>query len=99
MAVGDVSDALVKSKYVAERGVLVQEQRKSLQKARNNAILPSKSGMASYLEVIVAQNNSLQNELAKTEIKRDRLNAVIDIYRGLGGGVECENWSIQLLKT
>ena len=46
------------------------------------------SGMATYLEVIVAQNNSLQNELEQTEINRDQFNAIIDLYRSLGGGVE-----------
>lgn len=87
-AVSEVSDALVKSRYSKERGILVEEKRASLTKATKDAALLFRSGMANYLEVITAQNNSLQNELEKTEIKRDQLNAVIDLYRSLGGGVE-----------
>lgn len=87
-AVGEVSDALVKSKFAQERSLLVDEKRAALEKAGRDAMLLFKSGMATYLEVIVAQNNSLQNELERTEIKRDQFNAIIDLYRSLGGGVE-----------
>lgn len=87
-AVGEVSDALAKTKYANERSVLVDEKQAALDKATKNALLLFKSGMATYLEVITAQNNSLQNELDRTEIKRDRMNAVIELYRSLGGGVE-----------
>ncbi|KRT17495.1 RND transporter [Pedobacter ginsenosidimutans] len=87
-AVGEVSDALVKSKYAQERSLLVDEKRAALEKAGRDAMLLFRSGMATYLEVIVAQNNSLQNELERTEIKRDQFNAIIDLYRSLGGGVE-----------
>ena len=87
-AVGEVSDALVKSKYANERSKLVNEKRAALEKASRDAMLLFKSGMATCLEVIVAQNNSLQNELGQTEINRDQFNAIIDLYRSLGGGVE-----------
>ncbi|WP_316803504.1 efflux transporter outer membrane subunit [Pedobacter nototheniae] len=87
-AVGEVSDAMVKAKYANERSLLIEEKSQSLDKATRNAMLLFKSGMATYLEVIVAQNNSLQNELEKAEIRRDKLNAVIDLYRSLGGGIE-----------
>ncbi|MDJ1482589.1 hypothetical protein QNI16_18965 [Cytophagaceae bacterium YF14B1] len=42
----------------------------------------------SYLEVITAQNNALQNELEAITMRRDKLNAITDLYRALGGGVE-----------
>lgn len=87
-AVGEVADALAKTKYTNERSILADEKHAALEKATNNAMLLFRSGMATYLEVIVAQNNSLQNELEMAEIKRDRLNAVIDLYRSLGGGIE-----------
>jgi multidrug efflux system outer membrane protein len=87
-AVGEVSDALVKTKYADERLILVNEKQAALEKATRNAMLLFRNAMATYLEVIVAQNNSLQNELDRTEIKRDRMNALIDIYRSLGGGTE-----------
>ena len=43
--------------------------------------------MASYLEVIVAQNNGLQNDLETISIQLERLHAHINLYRALGGGV------------
>jgi outer membrane protein TolC len=47
-----------------------------------------RSGMATYLEIITANNNLLQSELDKIAIKRDKFNAITDLYRSLGGGVE-----------
>ncbi len=42
--------------------------------------------MATYLEVITAQGNALQAELALADVKRQRLGAMIETYRSLGGG-------------
>ncbi|MBS1575977.1 MAG: TolC family protein [Bacteroidetes bacterium] len=88
IAVGEVSDALARSKYADERLVLVQEKMTALSKATNDAMLLYRSSMATYLEVITAQNNALQNELDAINIKKEKLNAVTDLYRALGGGTE-----------
>lgn len=88
VAVGEVSDALAKSKHTDERLELVRQKNASLTKATRDALLLYKSGMATYLEVITAQNNALQNELEVIDIKREKLNAVTDLYRALGGGVD-----------
>jgi len=87
-AVGEVSDALVKSKYATERMVLVEQKRTSLKKAQNDALLLYKSGMATYLEVILAQNNALQNDLEAISIHKEKYDAVTELYRALGGGVQ-----------
>ncbi|MBN9295406.1 MAG: efflux transporter outer membrane subunit [Filimonas sp.] len=87
-AVGEVSDALAKSKHADERLELIAQKKASLTKATKDAMLLYKSGMATYLEVITAQNNALQNDLEAVTIKLDKLNAVTDLYRALGGGVE-----------
>ncbi|RYY35061.1 MAG: TolC family protein, partial [Sphingobacteriaceae bacterium] len=88
VAVGEVSDALSRSKHSDERLVLVNQKKASLTKATNDALMLYRSGMATYLEVITAQNNALQNELEAIDIKKEKLNAVTDLYRSLGGGVE-----------
>lgn len=88
IAVGEVSDALVRSKYADDRQILITEKTASLTKATRDAMLLYRSGMASYLEVITAQNNALQNELEVIDIKREKLNAITDLYRALGGGVD-----------
>lgn len=87
-AVGEVTDALARSVYADERITLVLQKNASLMKATNDASLLYRSGMANYLEVITAQNNALQNELEVISIKREKMNALTDLYRALGGGVE-----------
>ncbi len=44
------------------------------------------TGRASYLEVILTQKNSLQTRLELADLKKEQFNAVIDIYKALGGG-------------
>jgi len=87
-AVGEVSDAMSKLKYANERIKLAEEKASSLEKATSDAALLYKSGMANYLEVITAQNSALQNDLDVVSIKLEKLNASINLYRALGGGVE-----------
>lgn len=87
-AVGEVSDAMSKLKNADKRMELATEKSVSLDKATTDANLLYKSGMATYLEVIVAQNSALQNDLDVVVIKLEKLNAAINLYRSLGGGVE-----------
>lgn len=87
-AVGEVNDAMSRLKYADERILLAKEKAQSLDKATSDASLLYKSGMANYLEVITAQNSSLQNDLDVVTIKLEKLNAAINLYRALGGGVE-----------
>ncbi|MNT63086.1 hypothetical protein D3C72_2008680 [compost metagenome] len=47
-----------------------------------------RAGMATYLEVITAQNNKLQNDLEAISIRLEKLNAMTELYRALGGGSE-----------
>ncbi len=75
-------------KYADERIKLSEEKASSLEKATSDASLLYKSGMANYLEVITAQNSALQNDLDVVAIKLEKLNAAINLYRALGGGVE-----------
>lgn len=88
IAVGEVSDALARIKHTDERLSLIADKTASLEKGTNDAILLYKSGMATYLEVITAQNNALQNELEAINIQKEKMNALTDLYRSLGGGVD-----------
>lgn len=87
-AVGEVSNAMSQLKNADKRMELATEKSVSLDKATTDANLLYKSGMATYLEVIVAQNSALQNDLDVVAIKLEKLNAAISLYRALGGGVE-----------
>lgn len=85
-AVGEVSDALVKNEKLKEQETIATERATALQQATGNANLLFKNGLATYLEVITAQANVLQSELTLAVLKKERLNAVVDLYRSLGGG-------------
>lgn len=85
-AVGEVSDELTKVEKLKEQYTLAEKRALTLQQASKNASLLFKSGMANYLEVITAQGNLLQSELELTAIKTEQLNAVVGLYRSLGGG-------------
>lgn len=43
-------------------------------------------GLANYLEVLTAQQNSLNAKLAEINAKYTKLNALVDLYSALGGG-------------
>ncbi|ASW73541.1 RND transporter [Chryseobacterium piperi] len=86
-AVAEVSDAMAKSQSTSERLVLLEERTAILDKGINDALKLYKSGMANYLEVITAQNNKLQNDLEYINTNLEKLNAEVDLYRALGGGV------------
>lgn len=90
LAVSEVSDALAKIKHSERRLQLIEQKSRALAKATSDAALLYKSGMANYLEVITAQNNALQNDLEQISIKRERLHAIVDLYRALGGGDSIE---------
>ena len=87
-AVGEVSDAMAKSQGSSERLNLLEQRTSILEKGINDATKLYKSGMATYLEVITAQNNKLQNDLEHINVKVEKLNSDIDLYRALGGGID-----------
>ncbi|MDN3659156.1 efflux transporter outer membrane subunit [Ferruginibacter paludis] len=85
-AVGEVSDALVKTTKLKEQEAVATTRVNTLQQAISNADLLFKNGMATYLEVITAQSNTLQGELELAALKKEQLSAVVELYRALGGG-------------
>lgn len=87
-AVSEVSGAMSKLKHADERMEIATEKAVSLEKATKDANLLYKSGMVTYLDVIVAQNSALQNDLDLIAIKLEKLNAATELYRALGGGVQ-----------
>jgi len=86
-AVGEVSDELVKIEKLKLQYDISSKRVGTLQQAVKNANLLFKNGMATYLEVITAQSNSLQSELELAAIKTAQLSASVELYRSLGGGL------------
>lgn len=85
-AVGEVSDALVQLDKVKVQESMATERVATLHKAVSNAGMLFKSGMATYLEVMVAQTSALQAELDLASVRRQHLTAMSELYRALGGG-------------
>ncbi|TCC97457.1 TolC family protein [Pedobacter psychroterrae] len=86
-AVGEVSDELVKIEKLKTQYDISSRRVNTLQQAVKNSNLLFRNGMATYLEVITAQSNSLQSELELAAIKTAQLNAGVELYRSLGGGI------------
>ena len=85
-AVGEVSNALVTLEKIKSQELIAAQRLATLQGALSNAGLLFRSGMATYLEVIVSQSNALQAELTLADIRRQHLAAKAELYRSLGGG-------------
>lgn len=86
VAVGEVSDALGRIEKLKQQQEIVASRVTTLQQATNNANMLFRNGLATYLEVITAQGNVLQSELELASLKREQLDAVVGLYKSLGGG-------------
>ncbi len=86
LAVGEVSDALTKVNKLKEQQLIAQSRISFLQQGIGSAQMLFANGLANYLEVITAQGNVLQGELALALLQKEQSAAVIELYRSLGGG-------------
>lgn len=86
-AVGEVSDALIRKDKIGLQQQIAADRMRTLENATHNAQQLFKNGMANYLEVITAQGNLLQSELELATVNKQQLDAGVDLYRSLGGGV------------
>lgn len=86
VAVGEVSDALVQIEKLKSQEEIARSQVDTLKIAAINSRRLFSSDLANYLEVLTAQGNALQAELALATIHKRQLDALIELYRALGGG-------------
>ena len=72
-----------------------EEATQELLAAANNylrlAILQYRNGVLGYIDVLDAQRQQFDAELALSSAKRDRLKAITFLYRALGGGWQHQN--------
>ncbi len=85
-AVREVSDALVAIEKLETRLLAADKRQQVLDASVANATLLFKSGMADYLDVVTAQEKSLEAGVTLADIRRQRLEAVTELYRAVGGG-------------
>ncbi len=86
VAFREVEDALVAVRTVREQRGAQSEQVEALRSALRLANLRYKGGLANYLDVLVAQRNLFDAELALTSTHRLQLVSVVQLYKALGGG-------------
>ena len=84
--VGEVTGSLRGVENYRQVAALQTEQVQTLQRAVATSNELFRSGYATYLEVITAQRNVLEAELALIETKRLQFLYLTDLYRNLGGG-------------
>ncbi|GLU55235.1 RND transporter [Dyadobacter frigoris] len=86
VAVGEVSNALISIEKLNSQTEKYSERSLTLRQATDNAQSLFQNGFADYLEVITAQGKVLQSELELASIKKEKLDAMVDLYRSVGGG-------------
>jgi len=82
----EVSNALVQVDKLKSQQEIAAARVDTLHHAVFNAQLLFRSDMANYLEVILAQAVALQAELDLVAIERQQRDAMVELYRSLGGG-------------
>jgi outer membrane protein TolC len=85
-AMTEVTNAIVQADKLKQQEQIAVGQVDTLRRAVFNAQLLFKSDLANYLEVITAQTSALLAELNLASIQREQLNAMVELYRSLGGG-------------
>jgi multidrug efflux system outer membrane protein len=82
----EVSDALASYNNETKKLSIRTQQVDALKKASEYSEELLNYGMATYLEVLTAKDNALNSELSLIDNKFKQFNAIITLYRALGGG-------------
>ncbi len=86
VAFKEVEDALVAVSTVRAQREAQVEQVEALRSALRLANLRYKGGLANYLDVLIAQRNLFDAELALSGTHRLHLVSIVQLYKALGGG-------------
>jgi outer membrane protein, multidrug efflux system len=90
-ALGEVSTNLVSNDKLADAESQRARAVASNREAVRLATLRYESGFSAYFEVLDAQEQLFVAETSVAQIRRDRLIALVDLYRALGGGWNSEH--------
>lgn len=84
----EVSDALANYRNETRKIQIREQQVETLKKASEYSEELLAYGLANYLEVLTAKDNALNSELNLIDNRYKQFNAIITLYRALGGGWE-----------
>jgi len=82
----EVSDALASYENETKKLEIRKKQVEALKNAADYSDELLQYGMVNYLEVLTAKDNALNTEINYIDNKLKQLNAVITLYKSLGGG-------------
>lgn len=94
-ALGEVSDALIAQRKLETKRLEQWQAVEALRESVRLSLLRYTGGLASYYEVLEAQQQLFPAENTLAQIDRDRLLAVVDLYRALGGGWTAEDQPVE----
>jgi multidrug efflux system outer membrane protein len=82
----EVSDALIDHDHNQQQRKQEELFVQALQDADRLSTLRYQGGLDSYLQVLDAERNLFQGQLALARLRRDELVSVVQLYKALGGG-------------
>ncbi len=85
-ALRDVDDSLTAIRTFEAEHAARQRQLKSARNAATLSRARYDGGVVSYLEVLDSERTLFDSELLETETLQQKLNAIVSLYRALGGG-------------
>lgn len=97
-AFGDVDNALTIYKTYSDEYDQLRTQVDASEKALNLTNARYNHGFTSFLEVIVQQNNLVNAQLQESAALQGKLNALVTLYKSLGGGWEVKNLKHYVLR-
>ena len=84
----EVSDALAGYRKTSEQRGQEELLLKALEETDRLSTLRYQGGLDSYLQVLDAERNRFQGELALAQLRQQEVLSVVQLYRALGGGWE-----------
>ena len=82
----EVSDSLVGYRKTSEQRAQEELLLKALRETSRLSTLRYQGGLDSYLQVLDAERNRFQGELALAQLREQEVLSVVQLYRALGGG-------------
>ena len=86
VAGNEVSNSLASFENESKKLTIRKQQVESLNRAANYSDELLQYGMVNYLEVLVAKDQALNAEIAYIDTRFQQWNAMIQLYKALGGG-------------
>ena len=86
----EVADSLITIQKLAERRVELESGVEALRDAVQLSRARYDTGLSSYLEVLIADQQLFSQELQLAQVRGSQLRAVTQLYRALGGGWQPE---------